>query len=59
MKQFSSLCHTVWDCKYHIVWIPKCCRKVLYGKLRHVVVQTDNVRYFSHIFKMEVARQVG
>ena len=59
MNKFSSLSHTVWDCKYHIVWIPKCRRKVLYGKLRHVVVQTDNVRYFSHIFKMEVAPQVG
>lgn len=34
MKRNNSLCHTVWDCKYHIVWIPKCRRKVLYGKLR-------------------------
>ena len=29
-----SLSHTKWDCKYHIVWIPKCRRKVLFGKLR-------------------------
>jgi putative transposase len=34
MKGISSLSHTVWACKYHIVWIPKCRRKVLYGKLR-------------------------
>ena len=26
--------HTVWDCKYHIVWIPKYRRKVLYGGMR-------------------------
>ena len=35
MKRNSSLSHTVWDCKYHVVWIPKYRRKVLYGKLRH------------------------
>jgi putative transposase len=25
---------SVWDCKYHVVWIPKCRRKVLYGRNR-------------------------
>lgn len=30
----KSLSHTVWDCKYHIVWVPKKRRKVIYGKLR-------------------------
>lgn len=34
MKCNSSLCHTRWDCKYHIVWIPKCRRKILFGKIR-------------------------
>jgi putative transposase len=29
-----SLSHTVWDCKYHIVWVPKRRRKIIYGKLR-------------------------
>jgi putative transposase len=23
----------VWECKYHIVWIPKCGKKILYGKV--------------------------
>ena len=32
MKQ--SLSHTVWECKYHIVWVPKKRRKIVYGKLR-------------------------
>ena len=35
MKCNSSLCHTKWDCKYHIVWVPKCRRKVLFGKLKN------------------------
>jgi len=29
-----SLSHTVWECKYHIVWVPKKRRKIIYRKLR-------------------------
>ena len=25
---------TVWECKYHVVWVPKYRRKVLYGEIR-------------------------
>jgi len=34
MELQQSLNHTKWDCKYHMVWIPKYRRKVLYGELR-------------------------
>ena len=34
MDDIESLNHTQWDCKYHIVFIPKYRRKVLYGELR-------------------------
>jgi putative transposase len=34
MKEYHRLNHTVWECKYHIVWIPKCRRKTLYEQLR-------------------------
>lgn len=34
MDNAQSLCHSKWDCKYHVVWIPKCRRKVLYGRIR-------------------------
>jgi len=34
MLSKTSLNHTVWECKYHIVWIPKCRRKTLYEELR-------------------------
>ena len=30
----NNLAHSKWDCKYHIIWIPKYRRKVIYGKLR-------------------------
>jgi len=31
---YKSLSHLKWDCKYHLVFVPKCRRKVLYGKIR-------------------------
>ena len=34
MDEFESLNHTKWDCKYHVVFIPKCRRRTIYGDLR-------------------------
>ena len=34
MNDVESLSHTKWECKYHIVFIPKYRRKALYGALR-------------------------
>ena len=34
MRQVNSLNHTRWECKYHIVFIPKYRKKVLFGKIR-------------------------
>ena len=34
MSNYRSLSHTKWDCKYHVVFIPKYRKKVLYGQLR-------------------------
>ena len=34
MDKIESLNHTKWDCKYHVVFIPKGRRKVLYQQLR-------------------------
>ena len=31
---YQSLSHSKWDCKYHVVFVPKGRRKVLYGKVR-------------------------
>ena len=47
MDDLQSLSHTLWDCKYHVVWIPKCREKVLYGQLR---------KYLGEVFR-ELARQ--
>jgi len=32
MEEYES--HSKWECKYHVVFIPKCRRKTLYGELR-------------------------
>jgi putative transposase len=34
MDEFDSLSHSKWECKYHIVFIPKCRRRTLYEQLR-------------------------
>lgn len=47
MDEIQSLAHTRWECKYHVVWIPKCRRQVLYGRLR---------QHLGAVFR-ELARQ--
>lgn len=34
MRDYKSLSHTRWDCKYHIVFIPKKRRKMIFGAIR-------------------------
>ena len=42
MKEYQSLSHTRWDCKYHVVFIPKRRKKKVFGALR---------RHLGQIFK--------
>jgi putative transposase len=37
MHEWESLSHVRWDCKYHVVLVPKYRRRVLYGKLRRQI----------------------
>jgi len=34
VKDLQSLAHVKWECKYHIIWVPKYRREALYGKIR-------------------------
>ena len=34
MDEYESLSHTKRDCKYHVIFIPKCRRRTIYGELR-------------------------
>jgi len=38
-SSYESLSHSRWDCKYHVVFIPKCRRKGLYGNVRQFLGQ--------------------
>jgi putative transposase len=38
MKEYQSLSHTRWDCKYHVVFIPKRRRQKIFGALRKELV---------------------
>ena len=37
MHEWQSLSHVRWDCKYHVVIVPKFRKKVFYGKLRRQI----------------------
>ena len=37
MKDWQSQAHVKWECKYHVVIVPKYRKKVMYGKLRHQI----------------------
>ena len=34
LSSYESLSHSKWDCKYHVVFIPKYRKKILYGQIR-------------------------
>ena len=34
MDEYQSLSHSQWECKYHVIFIPKCRRRTLYGQIR-------------------------
>ena len=42
MDEYESLSHSAWECKYHVVFIPKNRRRALYGELR---------RYLGEVFR--------
>ena len=40
MDNYKKLNHTTWDCKYHLFWIPKYRKKIIYGHLRKYLGET-------------------
>jgi putative transposase len=49
MNGFQSLSHSRWDCKYHVVFVPKGRKRSLYGKIREFLKKAFH----------ELARQKG
>jgi putative transposase len=57
---FESLSHTAWDCKYHVIFIPKCRRRTLYTQLRQHLLMPDHVHMMLSIPpKYAVSQVVG
>ena len=42
MDEYQSLNHTLWECLYHVVFIPKCRRRTFYSELR---------KYLGEVFR--------
>ena len=41
MDEYETLNHTTWDCKYHVVFIPKYRRKLLFQELRKPLAKVE------------------
>jgi len=39
MREWQSLSHVKWECKYHVVIVPKYRRKVIFGNIRRQIGQ--------------------
>ena len=45
----KSLSHTSWNCKYHIVLVPKYRRKVIYLSLIHILQLRTGLAKLPHV----------
>jgi len=51
MDEYESLRHSKWECKYHVIFIPKCRRKTLYKELREHLGEV-----FRHLAEQKQSR---
>ena len=67
MDEMESLSHTKWECKYHVVFIPKYRRKALYKELRRhlgevfrqLAKQKESQIEEGHLLSDHVHRMIG
>jgi putative transposase len=67
MDEAESLSHSKWECKYHVVFIPKCRRKTLYEQLRphlgevfrKLAAQKESVVLEGHLMADHVHRLIA
>ena len=52
MSRFKTLSHTKWECKYHIVWIPKYRRHSLYGLKKRIIISF--IKKWAQIKEIEI-----
>ena len=49
-----SLSHTKWSCQYHIVFIPKYRKKIMYGKVKIDIREIIKTDHYSDYVEEEV-----
>ena len=59
MQDFKSLSHAKQDCTYHLAWIPKYRKKILYGNLRKQCGDVLKELAFQKESKIEEGHLVG
>ncbi|PCJ21439.1 MAG: IS200/IS605 family transposase [Candidatus Cloacimonadota bacterium] len=52
MSRFHRLSHTVWHCKYHLIWVPKYRYRFLTGKVALEV--EDCIRSYCNQYKCDI-----
>ncbi len=48
---YQSLSHSKWNCKYHLIFVPKKRKKIIYGKIRK-----DLAKIFHSLVKQKESR---
>ena len=54
MSSFKKLNHSMYECKYHVVWIPKYRYKVMEGRIRYYI--RDKLRQLCSWKKFEIVQ---
>jgi putative transposase len=52
MNRFKKLSHASWECKYHVVWIPKYRRKSIYAIKKRIIV--DSIKRWARSRDVEI-----
>jgi putative transposase len=61
MDDYESLSHTAWECKYHVVFIPKCvmCRNLLPHCHEPLPQISQNLARYAHLFTRATLAEMG
>ena len=51
-RRFKKLSHTIYECKYHVVWVPKYRFRIMEGRIRYYV--RDAIRRLCEWKKFEI-----
>ena len=58
MKDWRSQAHVKWECKYHVVILPKYRKKVLYGKIGQQVGEIFRQSFFQKGIGLEEGKSM-